>query len=381
MTPPTSFVTEEMILYNRVTYKITGEYSQDKNDTAYYIIANDESDLLSIFIKIILDFHPQLITGFNTFGFDDNFIYERMKRHSLTEQFQQVFTYYDLDELKNEYWFKKFIPKFTKFSLKIDNEKYENNQTMRAHIVQNLDVYKIILKEDPKRFTQYGRGNLDSMLEAYKVKNPYNNSPLLKTDMKINTMFDLWRKNQEIYKIALYCRQDAWICGTLLNTKNKITDFIENALMCNTQLSDSIFSADGFRVTMTILAYSYKLGYTFMDVSGPFRHEDENKKLGGKQFDKRTIIGGAVENLQPGRNRFVVALDFSGQYPSQKEASNIDASAYIDEMVLMNPEKYGFEIKKKIEINDMYGKREIIYLEEKITENGNENEIDDDEKE
>jgi DNA polymerase elongation subunit (family B) len=376
--PPTACVVTSTSLYNRICYKISGEYTTEEIDTAFYIIAENECDLLELFIKILTDYHPQLITGFNTFGFDDNFIYERIKRYSLTDSFTQVFSYYNLDLLKNEFWFKQFIPKFCKFSLKIDNEPYENNQTMRSHIVQNLDVYKIILKDDPKRFTQYGRGNLDSMLEAYKVKNPYNDTPLSKTDMKITVMFDLWNKNAEIYKIALYCRQDAWICGTLLNTKSKITDFIENALMCNTQLSDSIYSADGFRVSMSILAYAYKLGYAHMDVSSPFRHTDtsiesktessaiEQKKLGGKVYDKRTIIGGAVENRQAGRQIFVMALDFSSQYPSQKEASNVDASSFVDSIILADPEKYGLEIVNKIQITDMYGKRDIIYVRKSV---------------
>jgi DNA polymerase elongation subunit (family B) len=282
-----------------------------------------------------------------------------MNRYGLTDDYLQTFTSYPLSEAQP--WFNPFTPKFTKFNLKIDNEQYENNQTVRAPLVQNLDVYKIILKEDPKRFTQYGRGNLNSMLDAYRIKNPYNQSPLQKTDMKIATMFQLWEESKDIYKIALYCRQDAWICGTLLNSKNKITDFIESALITNTTVSDAIYKADGFRVSLSILAYAYKLNFAYMDMPGPFRH-DSTEILGAKTFDKRTIIGGAVRNIAAGRHPFVIALDFASQYPSQKEGSNIDSSSCVDSDIIANPDKYNLKITKRIKINDMYGEREILHI-------------------
>jgi hypothetical protein len=105
-----------------------------------------------------------------------------------------------------------------------------------------------------------------------------------------------------------------------------------------------------------------------MDIAGPFRREtlmNKGKQLGGKTFDTRTIIGGQVRNILPGRHSFVMALDYASQYPSQKEASNIDSSSYVDPEIIENPDLFGLEIIKKIDINDMYGPREIYYIKRK----------------
>jgi hypothetical protein len=144
-------------------------------------------------------------------------------------------------------------------------------------------------------------------------------------------------------------------------TRNKLADFIESAIMSNTTVADSIYKADGLRVGNCILGYAYKLKYALMDIPGPFRSSSD-KKLGGKTFDKRTIIGGAVDNRHAGRKRFVIALDFASQYPSQKQGSNIDGSARVDNMILQEPAKYGLTLYKEIKINDSYGERKVYVL-------------------
>jgi DNA polymerase elongation subunit (family B) len=286
-----------------------------------------------------------------------------MKRYDLVENYLQLFNTYPM--INTPGWFKPFTPNYTEFELKIDNKQYYNNRTVRSPFVLNLDTFKIFLKVDPKRFTQYGRGNLDTMLKAYSIKNPYSGKELQKTGLSITEMFNLWDHSREIYKIALYCRQDAWICGTLLNSKFKLIDYIESALISNILVSDAIYKADGFKVSMSILAYAYKSKYALMDMPGPFRKDNVDKKLGGKVFDKRQIIGGAVENIVAGRLPYVVALDFAGQYPSQKESSNIDSSSYIDRDVLVNPDRYGLEIVDQRTVYDCYGRHRIIAWQKK----------------
>ncbi len=342
-------------------------------DESTYLIARNEKELLQIFIELLIEYSPTIITGFNTFGFDDNFVYVRMKMHGLTSDYLQCFTYYSItngDEdtynLANEKWFKPFMPTFRSFELKIDGEQMKENQSVRAWQVLNVDVYKMMLKEDPKRFTQYGRGNLDSMLEAYAIKNPFTKKPLLKTGLKYQEMFRRWDENENIYSIAVYCCQDAWITGTLLITRSKLADLIEMSFISNTSLSDSIYRADGVRVANSLLRYAYEENFALMDTIFEKRHECKDDKdivkFGGKEYDHRTIVGGQVRNVHAGRQWFVVALDYSSMYPANKEASNVDSSSRVDEDMIKHPEKYGLSIPRKININDMYGPREIYYV-------------------
>ena len=341
---------------------------KQNDDIGEYIIAKDEQDILACFVEILQEESPQIITGFNTYGFDDEFVYRRMEKYKLHDSYLQTYSYYDLSEMKEEFWFKPFTPKFTEdIAIKIDNNIDRKHKTVKSWSITTTDVYKLILKDDPKRFTQYGRGNLDSMLENYKVKNPYTGEQLAKTDMKIQEMFRLWKNNEEIYRIALYCRQDAWITGTLLINISKLSDLIELASFSHTTFSDSVFRADGVRVNNTILAYAYSENYALKD--DPYKNRSKlmknetSDKLGCKIYDSRSIKGGAVKNLDPGRHSFVVALDLASAYPSAREASSIDSSSRIDEDMLNNPDKYGIKIIKKESITDMYGPRELIVVD------------------
>lgn len=356
--------------YGFVKYNIQYEYNPAlEEDYTEYIVCNNEKELLEIFIKCINEYKPQIITGFNSFGFDDNYVYKRMELFDLHEQFLQEFTYYSLEELNNVFWFKSFKPALKQFDLKIDNEKRSDNKSIRAWLVLTVDVYKLMLKEDPKRFTQYGRGNLNTMLDVYDVKNPYTMEPLSKTGLTISEMYKRWLANENIYSIALYCCQDAWICGTLLIKRSKLADLIEMSGISNTTFADSLYRADGTRVANSILGYAYNEKFALMDTPFELREKASKDKditvFGGKKFDKRTIVGGAVRNVHAGRQWFIVALDYASMYPSGKEASNLDSSSRIDDDIINNPDRYNMKIVKKMSINDVYGNREVIYLKKK----------------
>lgn len=356
--------------YGCIKYTVQYEYNPCiETDSTEYIITKSEKQLLELFIKVIHEYKPQIINGFNSFGFDDNYVYERMKIYNLEERYLQEFTYYSMEELSDQFWFKSFSPTFKQFDLKIDGEARHDNNSVRAWLVLTVDVYKLMLKEDPKRFTQYGRGNLNTMLEVYDVKNPYTKHQLSKSGLTYSEMFRKWDNNEDIYSIALYCCQDAWICGTLLIKRSKLADLIEMAGISNTTFADSLYRADGTRVANSILAYAYNENFASMDT--PFELRDKVKKdksvvqFGGKQYDHRTIVGGAVRNIHAGRQWFIVALDYASMYPSGKEAANLDSSSRVDDDVIEHPDFYDLEIVKKININDTFGDREVIYIKNK----------------
>lgn len=351
---------------------VTLDPSKPTSEESIYIFTKDEADLLSTYITVLETTKPQVITGFNTFGFDDNYMWERMKRHHLEDDYLQQFSLYTLKgkypepSLFFEKWFYPFKPVFRQFDLKIDNEKRSDNKTIICPFVKNVDVYKLMLKEDPKRFTQYGKGNLDTMLAVYNIKNPFTGEALSKTGLKIHEMYRRWTHNENLHSIAQYCCQDAWITGTLLITRAKLSDLIEMATISNTQFHDSLYRADGTRVSNTLLHYAREENFALMDT--PWEHrssEKEHTRIGGKTYDTRTIVGGAVRNIHAGRQWFVVALDYSAMYPANKEACNVDSSSRVDEDMIKNPGKYGLKIVRALEVNDMYTKRERYYIKVK----------------
>lgn len=361
---------------NKDHVTVYNEYSNDPNDRTEYIIAEDEEDLLYKYINVVKNERPQIITSFNGFGFDDGFVHQRTMRYhelnpedgspvyELNNSYKQLFTPYNIGRFSNESWFEQlYMPKLIPVELKIDGMQYKDNHTMRSETILLTDIYKIILKEDPKRFTVCGRGNLNTMLATFNTKNPYNNVKLSKSGLSIKQMFKNWEENKDIYEIALYCCQDAWICGTLMINKSTIIDKINMSRATMTSLKDSFYRADSHRVSCCVMSYAYQNKFAVQDSPYESRKSTSQKhQLGGKEFDTRTYVGGAVKNYLPGNHKFVVAIDYSAMYPTNKMEFNIDASARVDERIIEEPEKFGLKIVKKMELDDMLGKRERYYV-------------------
>jgi DNA polymerase elongation subunit (family B) len=326
-----------------------------------YINCSCERDVLLYFFHVLKEERPQIINGFNNFGFDDRYIYIRAKLYELDKTFLELFNYYDSSSLNH------LDSQFGKVDLKIDGERENVNLTVISKFCFFVDTMKIILKEDSKRFTQYGKG-LNAMLKAYSIVNPWTGLPLSKDDMGYSEMWDNFEKNENLLKIAHYCMQDAWITGTLLLSKNKIIDYIELATLSCTSFSDSIYRADSKRVLYKLINCAFSHNFALTDNTLASRKHNFNlpfnqiQSLGGKLFDTRSIIGGQVRNISPGKHSFVVALDYASLYPTIKQANNIDSSSRVSEKILSNPENYGLLISKSIVINDMFGKRKIYYL-------------------
>ena len=389
---PVSIRTSQLLPFTHKgnRYVVQSEYTDPEqnipNDQTTYIITKNERELLVEYINIINQAQPLFITGFNTYGFDDEYVYVRMQKHGLENQFLQQFTYYTYSDpvdpnnndipsngllermngrSKSTFWIRNIIPVFREFELKIDNEPRRDNKSIISPVVHNVDVFKLMLKGDPKRFTQHGRGNLDTMLDVYHILNPFNGEQLSKTGLKIYDMWKRWDENRDIYEIAIYCCQDAWITGTLLLKRSKLTDLIEMAVISNTSVSDSILRADSLRVSNTLMKYSYIEKFTMQDEPYSKRKDVLDKPdvpvLGGKVLDNRVIIGGAVRNVHAGKMTGVIAADFSAMYPSQVEGNTVSISSKVDPDILYHPSKYGLEVYC-LHVNEVTGPRDIFYV-------------------
>lgn len=347
-------------------YDVMNEYVEDNNkDYTTYICVDNEKDVVSVFVELLVEFNPHIITGFNNFGFDDIAVMSRINGYNdnkLTHKFYQLFSTYNIDEISGN---KSLMPEYKNFEIKIEGKvKQTKNETVRAPVIQSIDVYKMILKSDPKRFSQNGK--LDTMLSSFHVMNPYDNKPLSKTGLQINKMFKYWDDGIKTYKIAKYCCQDAWIAGTLIIERNVILDKLTYATITYTSFEDSIYRADGHRVSCLRSRYGYRNNFAVMNT--PYIERSERIKnieltgLGNKKFDSRTFVGGAVRNVHAYRTCGVVAADFHAQYPSTWIACNIDSSCYIDKLILDSPELFNLEMVYKTEIIDQYGPRNVYYL-------------------
>lgn len=386
---------------NIKVYRITGEYSKD--DFTTYLCVRSENEVVSMFVDLLTFFSPHIITGFNNFTFDDPWIFSRIvnkgeiKRIKLLQvdqrefrkdynailnrridnksdiltRYLQVFSTYDVSEIyaRNIYM---LLPQWTRFSMKMEGKTNSDDLfTIHAPVIQTMDVMKLLMKAEAKRFSQ--KWNLNYMLSSFHIKNPFNGEPLSKTGLTIAEMFDAWDESRDLYDIAFYCLQDSWICGTLIIERSNIVDKLAMSTITFTSFQDSIFRADGHRVTCLNARYARAYNFAFMDEGYSKRVEmidhnwekDEDAKivgLGNKTFDDRIVVGGAVRNVHSRRCTGIVAADFSSMYPSQYRSGNIASSTCVDKYILDNPEQFGLKTVLIKDVIDMYGKRKIYYL-------------------
>ena len=360
-------------------YIVNNEYCSDKDDYTTYICLENEVDLIRTYVELLHRNQPHIVTGFNNFTFDDTWIYSRVSNvdkfgEATFLKYRQVFSTYDIDEL-DRLKRTEIAPQWKTFTVKMEGKVVDaENRTMRAPVIQSLDVLKMLKKADPKRFSQ--RWKLDYMLEVYHIKNPYNGQNLSKTGLEIHQMFESWDQKKDLYEIAFYCLQDSWICATLIIERNNLIDKLAMATITYTSFEDSLYLADGHRVSCLNVYFSYRNDFATLDDG--YKNRSHNIKhnwkyergiddeydygLGMKTFDKRTIVGGGVKVKKSSRHTGVTALDFSAQYPAMFCSENIASSSAVDVDMLVNPEKYGMKNQLTKEINDMFGPRRVYYL-------------------
>ncbi len=377
------------------SYIVSNEYTDGTKgaDETLYIILDDEYSLLTKFIDIIEKYSPTFISGFFCYGFDDKYIYDRLLYHYKLNNIKgpvtpllRQFGFYDIivddkkepkTDRRGNMIHKHLYATFRiDFPIKYDSNENKNNSTWQGSKINSVDSHLSILMTNPKLYTQQAKGSLNNMLSVEGILNPFNNSPLSKTDMTYEEMWNAWDDNRNIYDIAKYCCQDAWIAGTLLLTRSVLIDKIEMSTISCTTISDSIFRAVTHRVLCVISSYAWKNGFLVMDRI--INHVDEdnrqisrtdNHKLGGKIFDTRVVVGGQVKANKPGKHEYIMALDYSAMYPSQKEGSNIDTSTVVPIEIINNPGEYGLELVATKEINDMYRGRNMYYFKDTAKKN------------
>lgn len=365
----------------------------DQDETTYICLKREDKQvelrIMLAFINILMKHNPHIILGFNNYLFDDVAMWHRMKRKDeIGWKFIQLFSPYNIRELMSgddkfiQDAKRHMLPTFRKFPLKMEGKvQNSDNQTVRSYLVQSMDAYKILLKADAKRFSQDGR--LNTMLAFYNIKNPFTDQSLSKFKLdkveivdkngethietdNYQIMFHCWDHSEQLYQIAKYCCQDAWITGTLLIARAGILDKLAMATTTFTSFEDSIFLADGHRVSCLNSHFGYLAGFAVMDSPDKQREDKRNdpsiRALGEKYFCRCKIVGGAVRNVHAYRALAIVAGDYSAQYPNNWIANNIDSSARVPRYVIEHPKDFNLEIVHTVKIEDTYGSRIVRYV-------------------
>ena len=277
-----------------------------------------EEEVLLAWTKLIQNQNPEILTGYNIFGFDYKYLYLRAKELGIERQFSK----FNINRNESS----KFTTKVLQSAALGHNElKYYD---MIGRI--NFDIFKIIQR--------------DYKLNSYKLDNVANHFiGQKKDDVSPQDIFKLQLGNSaDRAKVAKYCVQDCALCNRLINKLQIVTNNISMANVCFVPLSYIFLRGQGIK-TLSIVSRRCRTDeYLIKDI--------QVKNADGYE-------GAIVLPPKPGiyLETPVSVLDYASLYPSSMISENLSHETYVTD-----PKYLGDDGKKLLEELG-YGTEDITY--------------------
>ncbi|MFP4116103.1 MAG: family B DNA polymerase [Candidatus Aenigmatarchaeota archaeon] len=260
----------------------------------------NEEAMLEEFLKIIEDYDPDVITGYNVEDFDLPYLLTRLKKYDLDRDFGRCG--------KNVY---------------ARNYGSGTDVNITGRVV--VDPY-IILKNDVYR--RMMRYDLDTVSKELLGEG--------KEDVEYEEMKELWNSGgEDLQRFVKYCEKDASLALRLLTEKSLLDKFFELAKTSRLLLGDC-FGGQTQRVSNMLL-------YEFMKRDFVFPQKPSDEEV-GKRKDRReeeALKGGLVLEPEKGlhTDSCISVLDFKSLYPSIMGTYNICPSTLLGG----SPEEHGLD--------------------------------------
>ena len=271
---------EDTKIYSFAKEKEYIEYRTDELDT-------EETKLILKFQEIINKEQPNIILGYNTFGFDNKFLYERCEELYIDDTFGYI------GKLKNKK--SKLIKKELSSSALGDNILFTLPSIGRTEI----DLLKLVQRDH--NLDSYSLNNVSSVFIGDK-----------KDDVSPKQIFEYQRQTSEKRGIiAKYCIKDCVLLIDLMNKLDKLSANIGMANVCSVPLEFIILRGQGIKVQSLVSKECNIENYILRELE--------------KEKSNSSYEGAIV--LPPKKGMYledpVAVLDYASLYPSSMIASNI----------------------------------------------------------
>lgn len=334
-----------------------------------------EVEMLLAFRDLVRTEDPDIITGYNIFGFDYDYIYEKVKLYDIESDFCQLGRYLGVEEKPSKYTTKnlsssalgdnllKFFDmtgrvqidllKVVQRDHKLDSYKLDRvAENFINQDIQKFDGDKIYIK-NPKEFQV---GNFIEILEddeiegkehitdkikilninyeekyliinkqydeykdllSLKDKSKKYKASLVKDDIGPDEIFACYRKSSyERRIVAEYCIQDCVLVLKLLNKLQVLTNNIAMANVCSVPLSYIFLRGQGVKIFSLVAKFNRKENYVMPVLKKPVANPDGEDDVGYEGAIVFEPIVGFYEES-------VWVNDYSSLYPSSMIATNI----------------------------------------------------------
>lgn len=247
----------------------------------------DEKSMLEGFLKIIDEYDPDVLTGYNINGFDIPFLLERLKKLGLPQTFGRC----------------RDKTAYTR-TMGVQETK---ESTVPGRVV--VDSYQI-LKRDP--WVKFHRYNLDTIAKALLHDQKHN-----VTYRELDT---LWHGGREdMKKFIEYSRKDAELALRLVTEKRLLDKFYELSKISGLLLQDCL-GGQASRVEMMLLHEFRAKNFVL-----PSRPSKALLAKRSKEREKKELKGATVLEPLKGLHAgsYVLVLDFKSLYPNIMRTYNI----------------------------------------------------------
>jgi len=267
-----------------------------------------EKELIRNIFNIIKRIDPDIVTGYNVYGFDFKYLNERAKMFEIDYEMD------GMSRLKSDLNKAKVDYKKLESSAMGQNEMWILNMDGRV----TIDLYKYI-----QRTSKESSYKLDHIAEKYIGKK--------KDDVSPNDIFRLQKGSDDDRAIiAKYCIQDCLLVNCLIDKLNIIPNNIGMANVCSVPFIFLFLRGQGIKGTSLVSKFCQSVDYVL-----PFLLKNQGyKKLDDmteeEKEDMKKYTGAIVINANTGAYfEPVVVNDFSALYPSASISHNISPDCLI----------------------------------------------------
>ena len=299
-------------------------YDCDPIDNAEVQSFQTEKDLILGWARFFNRLDPDIVTGFNIWGFDWEYLYKRAE----TGNGGKIKPYHDelfriLQRLKNDYI-------TTKSKLTIQDL---SSSALGVNILKYIDIEGVV------QFDLYKVVQRDYKLDSYKLDNVAKHfMKQQKVDLSPKELFNNFKIGtpDKIKEIAVYCIMDCKLVNELINRLQVITNNLGMSNVCVVPFSYLFLRGQGIKIFSLVAKFCREENFLIKD-------------LNDDDIDKNSYEGAIVFVPVPGVYfEPVVVMDYNSLYPSSMIAENISH----DSIVGFN--EYKLKEKKKANEPDEY---------------------------
>lgn len=272
-----------------------------------------EKELIAGWARFIEQYDPDVITGYNIFGFDWEYIYTRAKLGMGNKG--NDYTEYILNRLSR-----------SKDKPAIYVEKNLSSSALGDNFLRYVDC--------PGRIPidVFKLAQRDFKLESYKldfVAAKFLNHR--KIDLKPHQIFEKYTSGtpKEIGEIATYCVRDCELCNRLIIKLETIAGSIAMANVCTVPLSYLFLRGQGVKLFSLVAKQCQKEGYVIKVVEKP---TEQTGYEGAIVFTPKPQIC-----MDP-----ITVLDYGSLYPSSMISENLSHDTLVEDPIYLNLPGYNY---------------------------------------